>query len=175
MDEQKVFYMVVYSILQRSRSARFFIFCTAGPTSKDTAREVGVSQNTVTYYFTLFRNACDAYVLSLDGFVVGGQGKTVQIDETLMCRRKHNVGRMMKQVWIFGGICVEDRRFFCLVVPDRTRETLEAEIRKHVLPETSLTAGKPIRFWMMKVIMNIKLLITLIILLIQKQRPTRKW
>ena len=117
------------------------LYCWAYQYScKDSAREVGVSQNTVTYYFTLFRNACDAYVLSLDGFVVGGQGKTVQIDETLMCRRKYNVGRMMKQVWIFGGICVEDRRFFCLVVPDRTRETLEAEIRKHVLPETRIVS-----------------------------------
>ena len=115
------------------------LYCWAYQYScKDTAREVGVSQNTVTYYFTLFRNACDAYVLSMNDFAVGGPGKTVQIDETLMCRRKYHVGRMLKQVWIFGGICVEDQKFFCLVVPDRTKETLEAEIRKHIQPETRI-------------------------------------
>ena len=117
------------------------LYCWAYQYScKDTAREVGVSPNTVTYYFTLFRKACDAYVLSMNGLVVGGPGKTVQIDETLMCRRKYHVGRLLKQVWIFGGICVEDKKFFCLVVPDRTKETLEAEIRKHVLPETRIVS-----------------------------------
>ena len=30
----------------------------------ETAHEVGVHINTVTYYFTLFRNACDSYVIS---------------------------------------------------------------------------------------------------------------
>ena len=106
----------------------------------NTSREVGVNKNTVTYYFTLFRNACDAYVLSLDGLVIGGPGKTVQIDETLVCRRKYHVGRCLNEVWIFGGICVEDKQFFCCVVPDRTRETLEEEIRNHILPGTKIVS-----------------------------------
>ena len=73
----------------------------------NTSREVGVNKNTVTYYFTLFRNACDAYVLSLDGLAIGGPGKAVQIDETLVCRRKYHVGCCLNEVWIFGGMCVE--------------------------------------------------------------------
>lgn len=117
------------------------LYCWAYQYScKDTQREVGVSSNTVTYYFTLFRKACDAYVISLGGIQVGGPGKTVQIDETLMCRRKFNVGRILNQVWIFGGICIEDKKFFCLVVPDRSRNTLEVEIRKHILPGTKIVS-----------------------------------
>lgn len=103
------------------------------------SHEVDVSLNTVSYYFTLFRNACDSYVVSCDDVhQIGGPNKTVQIDETLMCRRKYNVGRVLNQVWIFGGICVEDREFFCLVVKDRTKETLSEEIKKYILPGTTI-------------------------------------
>ena len=115
------------------------LYCWAYQYScQDTAREVGVNSSTVTFYFTLFRLACDSYVVSLGGIIVGGEGKTVQIDETLMCRRKYHVGRELNQIWIFGGICVEDRQFFCVVVPDRQKDTLEEEITKHILPGTTI-------------------------------------
>ena len=104
----------------------------------ETAHEVGVHINTVTYYFTLFRNACDSYVISSNVSQIGGPGKTVQIDETLMCHRKYHVGRILNQVWIFGGVCIEDHQFFCLVVPDRTSKTLKEEIMNHILPGTTI-------------------------------------
>ena len=78
------------------------------------SHEVDVNINTVTYYFTLFRNACDSFIISSNTQQIGGQGKTVQIDETLIFHRKYHVGRMLNQVWIFGGVCIEDQQFFAL-------------------------------------------------------------
>ena len=103
-----------------------------------TSHEIGVHINTVTYYFTMFRNACDSYFISIDAPKIGGVGKTVQIDEILICRRKYNVGRLLNHVWIFGGVCVEDKQFFCLAVPNRKNETLEKEIRNYILPGTTI-------------------------------------
>lgn len=102
------------------------------------SHEVDININTVTYYFTLFRNACDSFIISSSIQQIGGQGKTVQIDETLMCHRKYHVGRILNQVWIFGGVCIEDHQFFCLVVPDRTSKTLKEEIMNHILPGTTI-------------------------------------
>ena len=34
---------------------------------------------------------------------IGGEGIVVEIDETLLVRRKFGTGRLLKQVWMFGG------------------------------------------------------------------------
>ena len=84
-------------------------------------------------HFFLFS---DSFVISCNKCKIGG--KTVQIDETLICRRKFNVGRVLNQVWIFGGICIEDHQFFCLPVINRTTETLSEEIKNYILPGTTI-------------------------------------
>ena len=33
---------------------------------------------------------------------IGGPGKTVEIDETLVSKPKDNVGRLNEQIWVFG-------------------------------------------------------------------------
>lgn len=115
----------------------YLLYCWVyGYSCKLTSHETDVHINTVTYYFTLFRNACDSFVISCNKCKIGG--KTVQIDETLICRRKFNVGRVLNQVWIFGGICIEDHQFFCLPVINRTTETLSEEIKNYILPGTTI-------------------------------------
>ena len=36
--------------------------------------------------------------------VIGGEGKTVELDETVVVKRKYNRGRMLAAGWLFGGI-----------------------------------------------------------------------
>lgn len=100
------------------------------------AFEVGVSNATVSFYYKMFRNACFSYLLNLEDVQIGGPGKVVEIDETLMCRRKYQRGRILNDVWIFGGICREDNNVFAIVVKNRNADTLWSEIIKHIAPGT---------------------------------------
>jgi hypothetical protein len=67
---------------------------------------------------------------------------TVEIDETLVYKRKSHVGRLLhcerNQVWILGGICRETSKAFVIKVPDRRQETLLAAIMANVEPETRI-------------------------------------
>ena len=63
------------------------LYCWAHKFSvTQTAHEVDVSCNTVSYYFIQFRNACIDYLIDMPDQLIGGIGKTVEIDETLMCK-----------------------------------------------------------------------------------------
>ena len=69
---------------------------------------------------------------------IGGINKIVEIDETLMYRRKYNRGRLLNDVWIFGGICREDGRVFAVVVENRKEETLWDQILQHIEKGTTI-------------------------------------
>ncbi|XP_023237080.1 uncharacterized protein LOC111636134 [Centruroides sculpturatus] len=69
---------------------------------------------------------------------LGGEGKTVEIDEAKFGRRKYNRGRVIKGQWIFGGIERETRRTFLVPVEARDSETLLAVLKEWVLPGTTV-------------------------------------
>ncbi|KAK3787569.1 hypothetical protein RRG08_025900 [Elysia crispata] len=51
-----------------------------------------------------------------------------------MAKRKNNVGRVVEQRWVFGGVDRATRRGFLVLVPDRTQRTLEALIEQFIAP-----------------------------------------
>ena len=55
---------------------------------------------------------------------MGGEGKTVQIDEAKFGNREYHRGRMITGNWVFGGIQEDTKEMFLVAVPDRKRETL---------------------------------------------------
>ena len=71
---------------------------------------------------------------------IGGPGKTVEIDETILVRRKYNRGRVLAQVWLFGGIERETKKKFIvpLVEEKRDKVTLFGYIQKFVLPGSTI-------------------------------------
>ena len=73
---------------------------------------------------------------------IGGINKCVQIDETLVSRRKYNKGRMLQgsNIWVFGGICVEDNQVFAVIVPDRSANTLLECIDKYIEEGTQIVS-----------------------------------
>ena len=66
-------------------------------------------------------------------YKIGGVDVIVQVDESVMSKRKYHVGRMVKEVWVFGGIDQHGKAFL-VTVEDRTMPTLERLIKKHIHP-----------------------------------------
>ena len=66
--------------------------------------------------------------------VVGGEGKTVQIDKSKIGKRKYYRGHMVDGQWVFGGIEEDSRKSFIITVEDRKEETLLAFIQKWIRP-----------------------------------------
>ena len=50
---------------------------------------------------------------------IGGANKIVQIDETLVFRKKYNIGRLLRHVWLVGGVCPEDSTLFLVKIQNR--------------------------------------------------------
>lgn len=72
---------------------------------------------------------------------IGGQGEFVEIDESMLYRRKYNVGRILGSGWLFGGIQRSDKsKVFLAMVPDRTAETLLDVIQQRILPGTTIVS-----------------------------------
>jgi len=69
---------------------------------------------------------------------IGGAGVIVEIDETLLVRRKYNRGRQLSQVWVFGGIeRVTKKKFIVpLLGTDRSADTLIPLIKKYIKPNS---------------------------------------
>ncbi|CEF61361.1 Transposase, ISXO2-like domain-containing protein [Strongyloides ratti] len=68
--------------------------------------------------------------------MIGRKRFTVEVDETLLARRKNHSGKMLGQQWCFGGICRETKECFVEPVADRTSETLMKVLKRRVHPET---------------------------------------
>ena len=89
--------------------------------------ELGLSKPTINDWASFCREVIVHWVFNKSGGgKIGGQGNTVEIDESKFGRRKYNVGRLIEGQWVFGGICRETRESFMVPVPDRTGDTLLA-------------------------------------------------
>ncbi|PSN42804.1 hypothetical protein C0J52_20542 [Blattella germanica] len=65
-------------------------------------------------------------------------GCVVQVDESVVTRRKYNRGRLVKEQWVVGIYDTSLRRGIVLFVSRRDRQTLVPLIRDYVLPGTTI-------------------------------------
>ena len=77
---------------------------------------------------------------------VGGDQVIVEIDETLFVKRKYNRGRILKEVWLFGGIERTSKRAFIVAVDgnddDRSAACLLPIIKKFIKPGSIIVSDK---------------------------------
>lgn len=71
---------------------------------------------------------------------IGGEGVVVEIDESVLVKRKYNKGRPLSQVWVFGGIERLSKKKFIIPLLDgnesmrRDKETLIPLIQRYIKP-----------------------------------------
>ena len=94
--------------------------------------ESGIKRKAIGTWYFKFRKLCSEKVQNTFSQQIGGPEFLIQIDETLVSRRKNHVGRVLLHEWIIGGIIPETKEFFCQRVPDRTSNTLRRVIEKNV-------------------------------------------
>lgn len=111
-------------------------------TNKLTERELELSNKTVTHWFKFFRRTCTSHLSSLSSStMIGGPDVIVEIDETLMTKRKYHRGRLINERWVFGGM---ERRTggrvgrFAEFVPNRSQATLLAVIKRRIRQGTTI-------------------------------------
>ncbi|XP_050691605.1 uncharacterized protein LOC126983150 [Eriocheir sinensis] len=101
--------------------------------------ELGISHDAVVDYNNYLREVCAHEILN-NPVKIGGPNCTVEIDETVYAKRKYNKGRMLKEQWVFGGVCKETRDVFLYAVERRDRSTLESCIKEIILPGSTIVS-----------------------------------
>ncbi|RUS85680.1 hypothetical protein EGW08_006556 [Elysia chlorotica] len=87
----------------------------------------------VFFIFRIKKDVCSWWLLN-NPYQIGGPGLNVEIDESLVARRKNEVGRVVQQRWVFGGICRETGRGFLVLIPNKEADTLLPLVRDHIAP-----------------------------------------
>jgi transposase-like protein len=67
-----------------------------------------------------------------------GSGKEVEIDESLLSKRKYNRGRAVEPIWVFGAIERATGRYAVELVPNRSEATLLDVITRRIAPGTRI-------------------------------------
>lgn len=103
------------------------------------ARLMNLRYGTVCQQFRVFRDIASWKLLRVpELFYLGGVGHVVQIDESVVTKRKYNVGRIIPQVWVLGMVDVTTKRGVVVYIRNRSREVILDTITQYVLPGTEI-------------------------------------
>ena len=103
-----------------------------GSSVESICEDAKLGRVTVMHFTSFLRRTTQNWREAIHDEKIGGVGKVVEIDETLIAHRKFNRGRVVAQQWLFGGVERETGKFFVELVPNRSRETLERVLLRRV-------------------------------------------
>ena len=98
-----------------------------------------MSQTTFVDCKQFLRDICAQHLID-NPIQLGGPGRVVEIDESVLTRWKYNRGRMVREQWVFGGIDTTTRQAFLVPVEQRNADTLLPIIQQYILPGTTIVS-----------------------------------
>ena len=132
------------SILSKSKlTLKQFVYFCCFWCLKISAKQLGellsLSDKTLTKYMRMCQGVCSWQLQRLD-MRIGGIGRIVQIDESVIYRAKHHRGHALfeQKKWMFGMYDVESKIGLILFVRDRSAATLLSLITTHIMPGTEI-------------------------------------
>lgn len=137
-----IFYGTIFSKKKITLKQIFYIFneFRKNVIHEIVAIDIDINISTVQHWYAVFRNVLVSKVRNEMPISIGGAGRVVEFDETLLVKRKYNVGRVLAgQKWVVVGVergCRE--RFFIDFVARRNRRTLLPLIMSRILPGTTI-------------------------------------
>ena len=100
---------------------------------------VNIPKNTVLQQNRYIRDICSWKLLQIpDQFEFGGPGCVVQIDESVITKCKYNVGRVVREQWVFGIFGINENRGIIMYIDNRSAAILIKKIKKHIKPGTEI-------------------------------------
>eukprot|EP00794_Sanderia_malayensis_P005846 gene5846-6545_t len=102
---------------------------------------LSLAEHTVVDWFNYMREECTHKLLTLN-IRLGGPGRIVEIDESVMIKRKYNRGarRQQHQQWVFGIYDRETKVGYLQFVDHRDEATLFPIIQQYVIPGTTINS-----------------------------------
>uniref|UniRef100_A0A0K0EA96 DDE_Tnp_IS1595 domain-containing protein n=1 Tax=Strongyloides stercoralis TaxID=6248 RepID=A0A0K0EA96_STRER len=104
--------------------------------SENIAKELELCGNTISTFNFKIRSILQEFRTPTNP--IGGVNDVVEIDETVITKRKYNKGRQIPAQWVVGGISRATKKFFIVSVPNRNELTLLDVIKRHVLPNSTI-------------------------------------
>jgi len=98
-----------------------------------------ISRVAISDWNNIFREACGWHFCN-DPVLIGGPGKIVEIDETVVTKRKYHRGALRaEEYWVFGGVQRDDHtKCFLIPVKRRDAETLLPILARHIAEGTTI-------------------------------------
>jgi hypothetical protein len=140
---RKIFSIFIGSFFELSKTPcnkimQIGYYWLGGSRHKEIMRYTGASDKTVTAYLNYFRQLVSSSIND-DDTKIGGEGVTVEVDESKFGKRKYNHGHHVEGVWVVGGVeRTTERKIFAVTVHDRSAQTLRDILLRHVLPGTTV-------------------------------------
>lgn len=98
-----------------------------------TSQVLGVPRHSIHQYYRFIRDVCSWKLLQdHELFKLSGEGHVVQVDESVITKRKYNVGRIVKQQWVLGSYDATIKLGVIMYIPNRSGLVLIQQITKFV-------------------------------------------